>query len=215
MSDKNNMVEIFSKEYQSLIETDKKKFSRIVSKLLKETFILKELPNDKDDYFFLMENKEMMNNYFGLIDYDFIHDVFNSTFYIKTLEDRNRIRLSKFDTSIILILRKLYFLKRKEISSSNSIVVDLYDVMDELRTSKIFSDDKKASVYEETLRKLKNYKIIDYSSNKVDENLQIHILPSIQIIVFQDKLDDIIIRLNGLKKDILEEGADNEDVNED
>ena len=216
MSDKIDALDSFSNTYRMLKETDKKNFSRIVSKFLKETFILKELDEDRDDFFFCSENKEMMISYFELIDYEFVYDMFNSLFYIKTTEDRNRVRLSKFDTAFILILRKMYFIKRKEITSDNKIVVLLSEIMEEVKTSKIFSDDKKVSNYDETLRKLRNYKIINYIATKIDENISIQILPSILIIVSSEKIDEIIAKINGLKKETIgEEVEEDENINED
>lgn len=216
MSNKIEALDKFEIKYRVLNETDKKEFSKIINKFMKETFILKELSSDNEDYFFCVENREMISGYFALIDYDFMFDQFNSLFYIKSIEDRNRVRLTKFDTAVVLILRQLYFLKRKEINSENKVMINLIEIMDKLRTSKIFSDDKKVSNYTETLRKLRAYKIISYVATKIDADLTIQILPSIQIIVSTDKLDEVIAKLNGLKKEISEDGGeDNENIDED
>lgn len=201
MSDKLNALDSFVAEYKLFNEGDKKSFSKIVGKLLSETFIVKEKDSDRVDFLFARENSVALSSYFEIIDYEFIYDRYNELCYIKTTENRNRIRLNKFDTAIILIFRQFYYLKRKEVVSENKVMVQLEEIIDKVRTSRIFKEDKKVNSYKESLYKLRSYKIIDFSATTITENLTIQIFPSIQVVVQQDKIEDITTRLLALKKD--------------
>lgn len=216
MSDKINALDSFVAEYKLFNEGDKKAFSKIVGKLLSETFIVKEKDSDRADFLFARENGEAFSAYFEIIDYEFIYDRYNELCYIKTMENRNRIRLNKFDTALILIIRQLYYLKRKEVVSENKVMVQLEEVIEKLRTSKIFKDDKKVNSYKDSLYKLRTYKIIDFSATTITENLTIQIFPSIQVVVQQDKIEDITTRLLALKKDSEDTGDEfDENIDED
>lgn len=216
MSNKINELDNFSTKYRLFNEGDRIAFSRIVSKLLSETFILKEKDSDRTDFLFARENSEIFLAYFEIIDYEFIYDRYNELCYIKTTENRNRIRLNKFDTALILIFRQFYYIKRKEVVSENKVMVQLEEIIEKVRTSKVFKDEKKINAYKDSLYKLRAYKIIDFSATTITENLTIQIFPSIQIIVQQDKIEEITARLLALKKDSEDTGDNlNEDVDED
>lgn len=215
MRDKIIALDEFNEKYRELNETNKKTFSRVVNKLIKETFIVKEKEADKGDYLYVLDNKALFISYFEISDYELILDRFNDLCYIKTMENRNRVRLNKFTTCLVLIFRQFYYTKRKEITTDNQVVVQLEDIIEKVRTSKVFKDDKKINAYKETLPLLRNYKLIDYKASVINESLPIRILPSIQVVVPQDKLEEINARLNAMKN-ISDEGEDiDENVDED
>lgn len=201
MSDKTSALDTFVLEYKLFNEGDRQSFSKIVGKLLSETFIVKDKEADRTDFLFARENKVALSTYFEIIDYEFIYDRYNDLCYIKTMKNRNRIRLNKFDTALILIFRQFYYIKRKEVASENKVMVQLEEIIEKLRTSKIFKDDKKINAYKDSLYKLRAYKIIDFSATFINENLTIQIYPSIQIVVQQDKIEEITTRLLALKKE--------------
>ena len=215
MRDKILALNEFNEKYRELNETNKKTFSRIVNKLIKETFIVKEKELDKGDYLYVLENKALFISYFELSDYELVLDRFNDLCYIKTTENRNRVRLNKFTTCLVLILRQFYYIKRKEITADNHVVVQLEEIIEKVRTSKVFKEDKKINAYKESLPLLRNYKLIDYKASVINESLPIRILPSVQIVVPQDKLEEINARLSAMKN-MSDEGDDiDENVDED
>lgn len=212
MSDKINALDVFNTDYRVLNEGEKSLFAKIVSKLLSETFIVKDKDSDRSDFLFARENSAMFASYFALIDYEFIYDRYNDLCYIKTTENRNRIRLNKFDTAIILIIRQLYYIKRKEVATENKVMIQLEEIVEKIRTSRIFNDDKKVTSYKDSLLKLRAYKIIDFSSTQITENLILQIFPSIQIVVQQDNLESIVARLTALKKDGESTGDETDEI---
>ena len=65
-------------------------------------------------------------------------------------------------------------------------MVTLEEIMEKVRTSQVFKDEKKISVYDSALRSLRRYKIVDFVATRIDENTTFQILPPIQIVVPQD-----------------------------
>lgn len=213
MASRNQFIKAFDDAYSLMSETHQTEFSRIFSKLMNQNFILKECDDDRKDYFFLMENKELFQNFFSIVDYELIYDANNHCFYLKTLENRNRVRLTKFDTAVLLILRKIYYAKRREITSDDKVLITLDELVDQVRTTQIFVPDKKISSYSETLRKFRTHKIVDYSGSKIFIEMNIQILSSILIVVPQENIDEVLSRLETLKVD--NGGDSDEDSNED
>ena len=213
---KANNAEQFLQEYLMLKDSEKATFSKIVNKLLGESFLVKEKQEDRGAFFFVCENLALFVHYFSIIDYEVVYDKYNEVCYIKKQENKYREKLSKFDTVIILILRKLYYLKRKEAASGGRAVVQLEEIIEQVKSTKIFRDDKKVNSYRDSLLKLSKYKVIDFSATNITEELVIRILPTIQVIIQQDSLDDLTDRLTALKKEEGDEGErEDEEIDED
>ena len=213
MTSRNQFVKAFNNAYLLLGETSQADFSRIISKLMNQNFILKECDDDRKDYFFLMENKELFSNFFSIVDYELAYDSGNHCFYLKTLENRNRVRLTKFDTAVLLVLRKMFHSKRREITSDDKVLITLDELVEQIRATQIFVPEKKISAYSETLRKLRIHKVVDYSGSKIFTEMNIQIFSSILIVVPQENIDEVLTRLETLKVD--GGGEENEDSDED
>ena len=217
MIDKLTALDQFAEEYRPLSETKKSEFARIVSRLLNCTFLFKGKEGDTNDFYAVIEKKALFSSYLAMIDYELIYDEDNALIMVRNNEGRNRVHLNKFDTVVLLILRKLYNVKKTEVSFEDKVIVDVETIVEEMRTAQVFEDDKKASVYEDTFRKLRRHKIIDFAGAKIDENTNIQILPSILVILPQDSLVDFAKRLEAfrIKEEKVEEANDNEDENAD
>ncbi len=203
----------FAEAYGLLKEREKEDFSRISNKLIHETFIIKGKENERNDYYFVQENLTLFRLYFAVIDFEVINDISKGIIFIRTLADHNRVRLTKFETVILLILRKFYYMKSKEITSTSKIIITLEDIVTEVRASQIFNADKKMATYRSALKNLRQYKVIDYEKRNILPESNIEILPSILLIITQEDIDAINARLKDFAKDKGEE-ADEED-NED
>lgn len=220
MIDKLTALDMFAENYRPLSETKKSEFARIVSRLLNSTFLFRGKEGDTNDFYAVIEKKELFSSYLAMLDYELICDEDNALVMIRNVEGRNRVHLNKFDTVVLLILRKLYNVKKGEVSFEDKVIVDVETIIEEVRTAQIFDEEKKANAYEETLRKLRRHKIIDFAGSKVDENMNIQILPSILVILPQDSLVDFAKRLEAFRvkeedKENAEEANSNEDENAD
>lgn len=212
---KQQNCETFYAKYLALGETDRKTFSRISAKLLGNNFLIREKKDDYQDYFVVIENLECFSSLFSLLDYDLIAQKEIGVIYVKTLANRDRIRLTKFDTALLLILRKVYNQKKREITSSDEIFVSVDELITQMDTAQVIPDSKQVSKYNDALRKFRTHSIVEFSATRIDESTQIHILPSIQIVIPQEKLEDIIGRINALKRESGGEEDSDEDANED
>lgn len=134
--------ETFYTKYKALGETDRKTFSRISAKLLGNNFLIREKKDDYQDYFVVIENLECFSSLFSLLDYDLIAQKEIGVIYVKTLANRDRMRLTKFDTALLLILRKVYNQKKREITSSDEIFVSVDELITQMDTAQVVPDSK-------------------------------------------------------------------------
>lgn len=213
MSDKVEQAKLLSESFAAMGEGEKDDFSRLASKLLNETFIIKQAKRDANDFYFLLEHSALFRAYFGLIDYDVIYDQPRGLFYIQTKLDRNRYQLTKFETILLLYFRLKYYEISRTISSTENVYVSLSETMEELRNYNIYSSEKKQTDYDKALRSLRRRKIIDFASNNIAEGMQIQILPSILVVVTLDDVEGLNSALRAYEREE-EEANDDEESKE-
>ena len=198
MTDRNKQLEAFSEDYYEFTEGNRDRFAKVINRLLGETFLVKEKDEDVDDYFFLAEHQTMVANYFSIIDYEFVFDYENSLAYIKTTENRNRVRLNKLDTAILFVLRILEIEAKKKVTSQDKVIISLEEIVEQLKIAGLLDYAKRPSFYLDSLRKLKTHKIIDFRASVLQTNTPIQVFPSIHVLLPANDLENIIEKMKEL-----------------
>jgi hypothetical protein len=209
---KNIVCEEYYKDYIALTDTKKKTFSRLCNKLLSDNFIYASKPDDKNDYYEILGMKSVIEKFFFMMDYDLIHVDTYKLFYIQTNADRNRIRLKKIETVILLILRLLYQKGSLDINSSSDITTTLGKLMTEINQTGIFKNQLSNTEYLNTLRLMKRYKIIGFDFNDLKEDNVIYIYPTILYVV---KIENINMLNEKIKTYVASRGDEEDDIEED
>ena len=209
---RNLACEEYAKGYIKLTDTRKNTFSRLCNKLLNDNFIYADRQEDKKDYYEILSMKKLIENYFSMMDFDLVHVDSYKLFYIQTNADRNRIRLKKLDTVIVLVFRLLYHKGSLDINSSSDISTTLGKMITEINQTGIFKSQPSMTDYMESLRLLKRYKLIDYNFKDFKEDNVIVIYPTI---LYVAKVDSINMLNDKLKTYIAVKGDDEDEVEED
>lgn len=209
---RNLACEEYAKGYIELTDTRKNTFSRLCNKLLNDNFIYAYRQEDRNDYYEILSMKKLIENYFSMMDFDLVHVDSYKLFYIQTNADRNRIRLKKLDTVIVLVFRLLYHKGSLDINSSSDISTTLGKMITEINQTGIFKSQPSMTDYMESLRLLKRYKLIDYNFKDFKEDNVIVIYPTI---LYVAKVDSINMLNDKLKTYIAVKGDEEDEVEED
>ena len=209
---RNLACEEYAKDYIELTDTRKNTFSRLCNKLLNDNFIYAYRQEDRNDYYEILSMKKLIENYFSMMDFDLVHVDSYKLFYIQTNADRNRIRLKKLDTVIVLVFRLLYHKGSLDINSSSDISTTFGKMITEINQTGIFKSQPSMTDYMESLRLLKRYKLIDYNFKDFKEDNVIVIYPTI---LYVAKVDSINMLNDKLKTYIAVKGDDEDEVEED
>ena len=78
MIDKLTALDMFAENYRPLSETKKSEFARIVSRLLNSTFLFRGKEGDTNDFYAVIEKKELFGSYLAMLDYELICDEDNA-----------------------------------------------------------------------------------------------------------------------------------------
>lgn len=211
MSDKISELELFLEKYKTFNDTKKNNFSKIVNRLLNESFLIREKDEDKDDYYKAIDAIDELNNYLSIMDYEVIYDKDINLIYIKSLDNKNRIHLTKFVTIVLLLLRVEYFKASKKASLTDLVSITFDELKQAVKKTNIYKDEKSTNEYLEALKELKRLKIVNYKvGNDFSGETRIFIYPSILYVVSIENVEN----LSNLLKKYLGDNKD-EEANED
>ena len=200
MPDKNEIADNFVDEYKQMGDGEKQEFARIVSKFLNDTFIIKNKKTDTYDFYFVQERRGVFSSYFALTDYVLNFDQERSFFFISTEEDRSRVRLSKFETVLLLLLRLKYYENAKSVATPEDNMIILEELVEKVNQTNIFHPLKRMTEYDMSLKKLRRSKIIDFKGSKLEGATHIIILPTILVVLGQQDIDLIAASLTAFGK---------------
>ncbi len=202
--DKTGALEKFEELYRGFTDTKREQFSRLVNKLLKDNFIYVSIDSDKQDYYQILNYRNAIEAYLSIIDYNLIHDDNNKVFYIETLIDRNKIKLKKIDTVVLLVLRLMYYKGQHEVtldSHGANVTIKVIDLIDTINNTTIFSDESYKTDLLNSLKLLKRYKIVGFNFTSITLDALITIYPTILQVVKNDNIKSLNDKLESYVKE--------------
>ncbi len=208
--DKVECLEFLTNRFRGFSELKQELFTKLVLRLLNETFLIKDRTDDKKDYYNASELKEELEKFFQVLNYGFYEDKILQIIYIKTEDNKNRMHLTKFETVLLLCLRVAYYKNSKKSGLINVASITFEDLKQDVLKTNIFKDEKSNNEYIEAIRKLRKFKIVDFSGGKNFSNeSRIFIYPSIAYVVSSNDINDLDNRIKAFNK----EDKNNEEVN--
>ncbi len=172
-------------------DVPKDKFKQTMNKLLNRCFILKKYSDTVADYRFIISNRSLYEDVLELLGYELIVRDDYGVICINNTEGTGRIHFSKFESTLILIIRLLYIEKMKEVSQISDAIVLLEDIYEKYAIIKLGRVNKVQLL--NGLRLCKRMNIIKNLDrmDSADPSIRIQIFPSILFAVTGSTLDDM------------------------
>ena len=147
-----------------------------------------------------------------MIDYELANDSAYKIFYLKSLNERNSVKLKKFESVLLLLLRRFYYSKSRETNSDINISVSYDELLDDINKTGIYKEAIKKTELKNALTTLKRYKIINFDLRSYLASDAMTIYPTILYAVSQQDLDNMTAILSGYGA---KEEGDFDEANED
>lgn len=208
-----NICSDFFEMYKQMNENDRDVFSKVCNRLLGNNFIYGQIKKDKEIYYSIIKWQDEISKYFSLIDYTLEHSSTYKIFFLKSNSGNDRIRLKKMESILLLLCRKFYYVKGKEVNSSVNIFVTFNDLVDEINKTQIYKDRLVKGQLFDSLKILKRNKIINFDSNNFSETDAFEIYPTILYVVTNMDLKMIEDKLASYQNS--EDGDTKDEVDED
>lgn len=196
---------------ESLIQ--KEKFRVAANKLLNNCFIIKKKEDTRNDYIFIIQNKDLFIEYFDLLGYKIQINDMQGVVTLTSVSGTGRLRLKKIESIILLILRLLYIEKRKELSLNEDVVVlsdEIHQKYNMLKIEAKLSMDK--TVFRDSIRLFKRYNIIsNLDSDITMSDARIRIYPSVLFAIPNDNITGMYDTINEKLNKYVNGGEPNDD----
>ncbi|MFZ2257698.1 MAG: DUF4194 domain-containing protein [Clostridiaceae bacterium] len=197
----------------------KEKFRSAANKLLNSCFVIKKKEDNRNDYIYILQNRDLFVEYFDLLGYRIDINENQGVVSLFNINGTGRLRLKKIESIILLLLRLLYIEKRKELSLTDDVVILTDELNQKYNMLKIESKtylDK--TTLREVFRLFKRYNIA-YAIDKdvALSDARIKIYPSVLFAVSNSNLNNfyevVLQKLNQYAQG--GESGDDEDLNQD
>ena len=122
---------------EGMLQKDKDEFKRICNRLLSNCFICKGNQTSRSDYYFVLKYREKFRDFLEVLGYRLEINEEYGVIQLTNPQNYNRQNLKLYESIILLILRILYDEKKRELSTSNEVIVNLGDIQDKYLSLKV------------------------------------------------------------------------------
>lgn len=114
----------------NMLQKDKDEFKKIANRLLSQCFLCKGNVTNKSDYYFVLKYRTELQDYLSILGYRLEISEEFGVVHLTNPQNYNRLNLKLYESIVLLILRILYDEKRRELSVSDEVIVNLGDIQD-------------------------------------------------------------------------------------
>lgn len=172
-----------------MLQKDKDEFKRICNRLLAHCFLCKGNVTNKSDYYFVLKFKEQFKEYLDVLGYRLEINEEYGVIQLTNPQNYNRVNLKLFESIILIILRILYDEKKRELSMSNEVIVNLGDIQDKFLSLNIRDKMVDKTTMRNILNLFKRFQIIEtLDKDLTNEESRVLIFDSILMAV---RVEDI------------------------
>ena len=113
-----------------MLQKDQDEFRRICNKLINVCFICRQNQATRSDFYFIQKYKEKFEELLGVLGYRLEINEEYGVVQLTNALNTNRQNLKLYESVILLILRILFDEKKRELSVSDEVIVNLGDIQD-------------------------------------------------------------------------------------
>ena len=174
---------------EGMLQRDKDNFSRVCNRLLSSCFLCKRNETTKADYYFVIKYREQFSQCLSLLGYRLEVNEEYGVIQLTNPQNYNRYNMKLFESILLLILIILYDEKKRELSVSDEVIVNVGDIHEKFLSLKIREKMIDKTTFRNAISTLKRFQILEtLDANLTDEDSRIIIFDSILMAV---RVEDI------------------------
>lgn len=186
---------------EGMLQKDKDEFSRICNRLLSNCFLCKRNETNKADYYFVRKYREKFVEYLSVLGYRLEINEEYGVIQLTNPQNYNRCNLKLMESIVLLILRILYDEKRRELSVSDEVIVNVGDIHEKFMSLKVRDKMIDKTSLRNAISTLKRFQIIETLDKDVtNEDSRIIIFDSILMAVRVEDIKKTYEKLENYRK---------------
>lgn len=213
------------REYQALPERDREAFTRLISLLFDQTFLVREVWDAKEsrlvgnrDYRFAERVRPLMEDYLRVSGWALQVDAQRGVMALYNRFGHNRQPLDKLTTYFLFVLRLMYEEAMAHVSVRREVIVSLRDVLEKLTALGLLERKLGATALQNVLQRLRRWSILERIDGELAHPDSRYILyPTIRILVSEERINQLTQALESaeLNDEDGEHGVEDVDVDVD
>ncbi len=176
--------------YESFTEGQKNEFRSIANKMLSNTFLARDKENNKNDYYFLINYKDLFEEFFAILGYELTVKSDIGVAFVSSENSTNQVKLKRDLTIVLLILRILYHEKLKETSLNEQISINVEDIHTKYNYLEIKKRINKTDLIE-ALRTFRRFNLIEVIGDITSSSARIIIFPTILYAINTEEIREV------------------------
>ena len=176
--------------YENFSQAQKNQFMDIANKLLTNTFLARAKENNKVDYYFVLNFKEVFDEFFSILGYEVLLDAQQGVVMLSGVMANQSLKLKRDETLVLLILRILYHEKMKETSLNENIVISVEDIHTKYNYLEIKKRINKTDLVN-SLRLFRRFNIIDCLGDVTQATCRVTIFPTILYAINTENVTEV------------------------
>lgn len=146
---------------EGMLQRDQDEFRRICNKLINTCFLCKKNENARSDYYFVLKYIDKFEELLGALGYRLEINEEYGVIQLSNGMNYNRQNLKLYESVILLILRILFDEKKRELSVSDEVIVNLGDIQDKFLSLKIREKMIDKTTMGNALRLFRRYQLVE------------------------------------------------------
>lgn len=195
--------------FEGMLQRDKDEFTRICNCLLSQCFVCKKNETTRADYYFIMKYKEKFLEYLSVLGYRLdINEEYGVVQLVNT-QNYNRYNMKLFESIILLILRILYDEKKRELSISDEVIINMGDIHEKFMSLKIRDKMIDKTTLRNAISTMRRFQLVEPLDRDLsNEDARLIIYDSILMAVRVEDIRSVYEKLDHYRKG----GRTNEEI---
>ena len=186
---------------EGMLQREKDEFSRICNRLLSNCFLCKGNVTNRSDYYFLLKYKDKFSEYLSLLGYRLEINEEYGVVQLTNPQNYNRYNLKLYESIILLILRILYDEKKRELSVSDEVIINIGDIHDKFLSLKIRDKMIDKTVLRNAVSVFRRFQLLKtLDKDLAKEDSRIIIYDSILMAVRVEDIEQAYAKLENYRK---------------
>ncbi len=196
---------------EGMLQRDKDEFTRICNKLLAYCFVCKRNETARGDYYFITKYKEKFSQYLSVLGYRLEINEEYGVVQLTNPQNYNRYNMKLFESIILLILRILYDEKKRELSASDEVIINMGDIHEKFLSLKIRDKMMDKTTLRNAISTMRKFQLVEVLDKELaNEDSRLIIYDSILMAVRVEDIKQAYEKLENYRKG----GKENEEADE-
>lgn len=194
---------------EGMLQKDKDEFTRICNRLLSQCFLCKKNEATRADFYFIMKYKEKFTQYLSILGYRLEINEEYGVVQLVNMQNYNRYNMKLFESIILLILRILYDEKKRELSISDEVIVNMGDIHEKFMSLKIRDKMMDKTTLRNAISTMRRFQLVEtLDKDLANEDARLIIYDSILMAVRVEDIRTAYEKLEHYRKS----GKSNEEI---